>query len=341
MAISGSVVFYKIASVCLLIFVGFIARRMKLVPENSPAALSYIILDIATPCYILTYMPRTVSRESLATDWLFLVLAFLLVGFSDLIGLVSARFWAGPGERTTFRFLVAIPNWMFLAMAVCEPLFGHAGVRVVLLFNFSITVYIWTLGMTGFQRGTGASVWKQLFLNKQIVATVLAVAVSMAFPFAARAHEMTTRQLAELPLHLGLATVVWEAITLLGSTALPLSLFLIGLRLGGPAGAAAGGGKPGSRSLFAASLARLFVVPASCLAVQFAACRLGMRMTEAEFVAAAVIMSMPTAVLSLTVAEVYGGATLLAARGILWMTVASMATAPALTRLAQFVYGAI
>ncbi|MDR0361905.1 MAG: AEC family transporter [Planctomycetota bacterium] len=311
---------------------------MKLVPENSLSAMSRFILDIATPCFILTNMPRTISRETLGEYWHFPVLAFLLIGFSDLIGLGASRLWAARGERATFRFITAMPNWMFLGMAVIEPLFGIPGVRVVLLFNFSVTIHIWTLGMTGFRRGLGGSVIKELFLNSQVIATMVGTILGLTIPFLAEVRGMATERLASLPTHLGLVTAAWETAELLGVTALPLSIFQIGLRLGGPQSVAVREKTAGNRSLVIASVVRLLVSPVASIAVLALCFRLGLGMSEAEFVSAAIIMSLPTAVVALAIAEVYGGSTLLAARGILWMTVASMATVPLMTKFAQAAY---
>lgn len=335
---SGMTVFYSILSICLLIFVGFIARRMKLVPENSLSALSGFFLDVATPCYIATNMVRTVSRDTLGDSWRFVLLGFLLIALSDLIGLVSSRLWSPLAERPTFRYIIAVPNWLFLGMAVCEPLFGDAGARVVLLFNFSVTIYIWTLGMTGFRGGLGGNAVKELVLNTQIIATLAGLALALAFPFLGAVRTLPAAEAAGLPLYLGLTASVWNTVEILGGTALPLSIFSIGLRLAAPQGAVVREKRPGNRSLLVTSAIRLLVAPAICLAVLLACFRLGFTMSQAEFVSAALIMSMPTAVASLAVAEVYGGSTLLAARAILWMTVASLFTVPAMTRLALFVH---
>ena len=332
--ISGSVVFYKIATTCLLIVVGFLARRMQLLPEISVSILSKFIVYLALPCYMIFYMPTSISPATLGLYWYFPLLGALLVAVNDCFGYLAARLWAGPGERATFRVLVGLPNWIFMALAVCEPLFKEDGVRVVVLYNAGIMFYIWTFGMTSFRTAAGwREVLRQLFLNTQTVALAVGFVLAMLFPFLRGMERLGSEELAALPFHIGVFTPLWETVSLVGGTALPLSIVQIGLLLGEP--------KRGDetrvdgRSLSLTIVLRLLVSPVLILGVLYLACRLGVPLTRTEFVVSAIIMSMPAATLCLTVAEVYSGATRLAAQAILWGTVASLLTAPLATRAAQ------
>ncbi|MCD8348997.1 MAG: AEC family transporter [Planctomycetaceae bacterium] len=335
--ISGSVVFYKIATTCLLIFAGFIARRIRILPEIAIPVLSKHVLMIATPAYVIFYMPQSISIETLHLYWYYPVVGFILIAINDLFAYGSARVLAKPGELATFRALVGLPNWVFMALAVCEPIFKDDGVRVVLLFNLGITFYVWSFGMTSFRSGGGVTgMLKELFLNAQTISALIGVVLALGCPWLRGMESLDSDALAALPWYLGLATPVWESVHLLGSTALPLSIFQIGLLLGAPARSAAEGGDP--LSVFTVSVLRLLVAPLFALAALIVICRLGIGFSQAEFTVAAIVMAMPAAVAGLAVVEVYGGAGRLAAKGILWMSIASLATAPIVTHVAQYVY---
>lgn len=339
--LSSSVIFYKIASMCLLILIGYFVKRMKLLPENSLNVISHYTISIATPCLVMSYMPRCIDPDTIGQYWPYPVLGIGLVAFSDLIGLGTAKLFAPANEQATFRFLAAFPNWVFLALAVCEPLFGETGVRVVLLFNAGITVYLWSFGMTGFRPGSGWKAAKSLVLNNQVIATVIGLILAVTIPSLANAHLLTAAELAVQPFWIGTAMSAWEAILLLGATALPLSIFQIGLRL---AGSEKGGSveelteKPNNRSLILCSAVRLLFTPILTVALLLVIIHLGFTMSHAEYLVAILICAMPTAATSLGVTDVYGGDSLLAARGVLWMTVASLATVPLVAWIANYVY---
>ncbi len=336
--ISGAVVFYKIASTCLLILVGYIARRMKLLPEISVSVFSKHIMYVAMPCFIIYYMPATISMDTLAANWFFPLIGVYCILGSDLFGYITARLWARPGDGGTFRQLVGLPNWVFMALAVCEPMFGDDGVRVVLLYNLAIMFYFWSFGMSSFRAGVSAKeTAKQLFLNPQNIANVIGFIIALCFPLVKGMELLSSRELAAMPIWQGVITPFWETIYLCGSTALPLSIIQIGLILGEPK-------KEGevilhdNRTLGLTVVLRLLVAPVISVFLLLVLCWLGVPLTENEFVISAIIMAMPAAVLCITAAEVYGGNTILAARGVLWSTVFSLATAPILTYIAVWSY---
>jgi predicted permease len=336
--ISGSVVFYKIATTCLLIFVGFIARRMKLLPENSTAVLSKLVFSIALPCFMIYNMPTYVTREGLTQYWFFPLLGAFLLVECDLLAYVSDRLWAGPGEHGTFRILVGFSNWMFMAVAVCEPLFPEDGLRVILLNNIGMLLYFWSFGMSSFRAGIGFwGVARQLFGNQQLLCIVIGLLLAVFVPSLRGLEKLPSAELAALPWYLGVLTPIWETVYLIGSTALPLSIVQIGLLLGAPRDPAV---RPavGNRSLVVSSFLRLIAAPALSIATLAVLCRLGVPLTSNEFVISIIMMAMPGAILILTITEVYGGAVHLAARGILWTTIASLLTAPLLTLAAQYAY---
>ncbi len=334
---SGIAVFYKIATTCLLILVGFLARRMKILPENSVSFVSKYIVNVSLPAYLVYYMPASISPGMIAGYWYYPLVGAALVALLDCFGHATARLWAGEGEHATFRILVAFPNWVFMALAVCEPLFGAAGIRMVLLYNIGIMFYLWTFGMTGFRPSAGAGdMVKKLFLNTQTVAMMIGFAVALLLPEVKGMETLSSEELAALPVHLGLLSPVWDVVYLISSTTMPLAILQIGMLLGGrrPEGEKGGG----VRSLAMVCFLRLVAAPALALGAQAALFRCGLLTERADFVTSVIILAMPVATLCFTVTEVHGGAVRLAARAVLWSTVASLATAPFATWLAEAVF---
>lgn len=335
--VSSSVVFYKIATTCLLIFAGFVARRLRLLPESAISVISKHILFIATPAYVVFYMPASISLETLHLYWYYPAVGFLLIAANDLFAYGGARLLAKPGQLPTFRLLVAVPNWVFMALAVCEPIFREEGVRVVLLFNLGIIFYVWSFGMTSFRaRGTFMETAREMFINIQTVSAAIGVVLAFACPWLRGMESLGPEQLAALPWHRGVFVPLWETVYLLGGTALPLSIFQLGLLLGTPPTSADEGGDP--VTLLAVSALRMLASPLLAMGIMLVLCRMGAGFTASEFVTGVVIFAMPAAVVCLVIVEVYGGTARLAAMGILWMSVASLFTTPLVTWMAQRAY---
>lgn len=201
--VSGIVVFYKIATTCLLILVGYIVRRMKLLPENSVSVVSAYLLYVGLPTYMIYYTPASITLETLGTYWYYPVIGAALLFVCDMFGWLTSRLWAGPGEGPTFRLLVALPNWVFMAMAVVEPIFREEGVRVVLLYNLGITLYVWTAGVASFRDGeTFLRMLRNVLLNPQTVALAIGFFLALAAPFLVGMEKMGSDELQALPLYI-------------------------------------------------------------------------------------------------------------------------------------------
>lgn len=334
---SSYVVFYKILTTCLLIFVGYIARRMKILPEISVSILSKYLMYLCLPCYFLFHMPSSISLETLHQYWFYPILGFVLMGLGDVASYIVARVFARPGELATFRLICAVPNWIFMALAVCVPLFHEDGLRVVLLYNMGINFYVWTFALTSFRSGVGAKeILKKLFVNIQTIGLAIGFLLALFVPMVRGMEKLTADELVALPLHIGILTPIWETVYLIGSTALPISILNIGLLLGTPAPE---GERPDGRSLGLTIVFRLLLAPVLTLGAMVVAQLLGVGMNKGEFVTSVIIMGMPAGVLCLSIVEVYGGANRLTAKCVLWGTIASLFTAPVVTGLAEWVYG--
>jgi predicted permease len=317
---------------------------MKILPENSVSFVSKYMVYMALPAYLIYYMPASISMEMLADYWYYPFLGAFLVATLDVFGYVTARLWAGQGEHATFRLLVAFSNWVFMALAVCEPLFHADGIRMVLLYNIGLMFYLWTFGLTGFRpAGSVGGMVKKLFLNPQTVSLMIGFCVAILLPVVKGIEKLDAGGLAALPVHIGLLSPLWDTVYLIASTTMPLAILQIGMLLGAPKSAPEGVPvrTAGARSVVIVSALRLLAAPVLVLGVQAVLVQFGILRDRAEFVTSVIIMAMPVATLSFTVAEVHGGASRLAARTILWSTVASLFTAPVLTWLAEVVYGGL
>jgi predicted permease len=337
---SSIVVFYKIGTICLLIFVGFLFRRMKILPENSVSFISKYMVYLALPALYIHYMPASVSIDMLASYWYYPFLAAFLVAVMDVFGFLTARVLAWPGEGATFRLITAFSNWLFVAITIVEPLYGEGGVRTVLLFNIGIMFYLWTFGLTGFRPATGVrDIVKKLFVNPQTISICIGLMFAFFLPEVRGMERFSSAELAALPFSLGLLSSFWTVLYLIGSTAMPIAIMQNGMILGAEKTGRAGATE--TRSLALVSVLRLLIAPTVVLGVQCVLYRFGILTDRAEFVSSVIIMASPAASQCVTIAELYNGASRLAARAILWTTVASLLTAPVMTLFAERVFSAL
>jgi predicted permease len=291
------VVLSRIAVVLVLVALGWAARRLRVLDGAALAPLSRLVVDVAFPALVFTQLLRTVSPAALAAEWFVPAAGFVMLAG----GWTAAR---GMGSRTA-AFCAGLPNWVFLPLLIAEALYGDAGTRTVLLFNAGAQVALWTVGVRTL-RGRGDA--GALVRIPGLWATGAGIALALLVPGAARPPAV--------------AAVGLEALTMLGTLAVPLSMCITGATLAEvPLGRAL---RPDGELLRIVG-ARMVVAPAAVGAALWAA---GTSVEPRVRVLLLLIAAMPVAVNAAVHARRFGGDADLAARAVLWSTLASLATVP-------------
>lgn len=323
----ASVVSLKISAMFLVIVAGWLARRHGFLAEGVTATLSRLVVDVAFPALVFTQMLRTVDAPSLAAEWFSPVLCVLMIFVAYFAGwILSPVFSRGP-ERNTFLFLVAIPNWVFLPLPIAEALGGNDGVRTVLLCNAGAQLVLWSFGVW-ILHGSIKQALQNLTTNVGLWATALGVAAALLFP---SARELETIKPADAGAGRIAAAAVVQALAMLGSLTIPMSLLAIGAQLGGLI-------VPVHRfpkALWGVILGRLILAPLMTVVLMWAAVKSGICMTQTTWMVSFLIASMPVAISCSVMTERYKGDTALAAQGIFYSTLFSLLTVPVVVYLAQ------
>jgi malate permease and related proteins len=321
------VVFLKITAMFLVIVAGWLARRRGFLAAEFTATLSRLVVDVAFPALVFTQMLRTVDAAALRDGWLGPVLCGLVIIIAYFVGLLLAPVFSGRTQRNTFIFLVAIPNWVFLPLPIAQALYGDAGVRTVLLSNAGAQLVLWSLGVW-ILHGSMRQAVKNLWTNVGLWATAAGILVALVFP-AARGLETINPVDASLGMMLPGALV--QALAMVGSLTIPMSLLAIGAQLGELTIAV----HRFPRVLWGVLLSRLLIAPLLTVVIGFALTKLGLVVPEGTRMILYLIAAMPVAISCSVMAERFGGDTTLAAEGIFYSTFFSLLTVPGVFFLIQ------
>jgi hypothetical protein len=223
--------------------------------------------------------------------------------------------------RSTFIFLAATPNWIFIPLPICEALYGRDGVHNVLIFNVAMVLVLWTWGVSTLCGGLkGAHALRGMVLNPGVLATAAGIGLALAFPGAASWAEASQDL---RPLAVGRYGIV-QALGLLGGMTVPLSLVVIGAQIGG---LKAWRGL-NDRALLGVQAARLILAPALVVVALRLLTGAGVALPAATGMVSCVIAAMPVAVSCSLFVERFGGDADLAASSIVVSTLLSVATIP-------------
>ena len=322
------VVFLKIAAMFLVIVGGWLARRRGFLAADFTATLSRLVVDVAFPALVFTQMLRTVDAAALRDGWIGPVLCGLVILMAYLVGLLLAPVFSGKTQRNTFIFLVAIPNWVFLPLPIVQALYGDTGVRTVLLSNAGAQLVLWSFGVW-ILHGAMRQAAKNLLTNVGLWATAAGIIVALQFP---AARNLETIDPASVPLGMMLPGALVQALALLGSLTIPLSLLAIGAQLGELTIAV----HRFPKVLWGVLLSRLLFAPLATVVIGFALMKMGFVIPEETRMIIYLIATMPVAISCSVMAERFHGDVTLAAEGIFYSTFFSLLTVPAIFFLIQW-----
>ncbi len=322
-------VLLKLSAMFLVMAAGWAVRRGGLLTDEAGRVLSRLLVDLIFPALVFTQMLRTATPGVLRASWYVPLLGAGVIVLAKFVGWAGMPLFSRRGDRRTAVFLVALPNWVYFPLPIAAQLFGESGVRDVLLCNVGAQVMLWTVGVWTL-RGVslrGAAL-KGLATNYGLIATAAGIGLALAWP-AARDLELLAGSEAA-PARLAPAAII-QALAMLGSLTIPLSLMITGVQLGG---LALSDHYP-SRDFVGVLVLRLLAAPALTIGLVVTAARFGLRVPDETRLITYLIAAMPVGISCSIVTERYGGDTSLAARAIFYSTLWSIGTVPVLYALVR------
>ena len=315
------VVLNKIAVMFLVMLAGWLLCRRGLLAAPFQSALGRLVVDGTFPALVFAQMLTTVSRDSLRASLWVPVLGLLVMALASSLGLIAARGLREKQQRGTFAFLAGMPNWVYLPLPIVQGLFGPEGVRTVLLFNLGAQIFLWTGSVALIRGKLERSDLLQLALNPGLLATLAGIAVALLVPGASEWGGAAGDHGAGWS-----AGIAVQALTLVGSLTIPLSLLVTGAQLSGLAW-----DDPGHRGPVAGIVAlRLVVAPALTIVLLHVAVCAGLPLSDIARHTIFHIAARPVAISCSMFAERFGGDVRLSAASIFASTLLSLASVPAL-----------
>jgi malate permease and related proteins len=169
---------------------------------------------------------------------------------------------------------------------------------------------------------------KNLYTNVGLWATAAGILLALLFP---AARNLETIDPASAPLSMMLPGALVQALAMVGSLTIPMSLLAIGAQLGELTIAI----HRFPKVLWGVLLARLLVAPLVTVGIGFGLMKLGVAMPEETRLIGYLIATMPVAISCSVMTERFKGDTALAAEGIFYSTFFSLLTVPVIFFLIQ------
>lgn len=303
---SVTVLLSSLVGLFLLIGVGFLAVRTKVLSASASAPLTALLMKITLPATIVLSMLRPFDpsflRDALVLFAIGLCFHLSYIGISWLL----ARLFRVPqGRRGMWNTCCAFCNNGFMGYPVAYAIFGEEGLALAVMLGVPFNLLLYTLGakmvsLDGSGAGETRVSWKKVIFSMINLAIVVGLVLYC--------FQVSVPEVVKTPLqHLANVTT-------------PLSMFITGMNLAANRVADV----VRDRDAITASLTRLVLLPLATWGV------LSLLPIANPMVVGVtlVIMSMPSAVATVVLGEQYGGCTQLAARTVCLSSLLCVVTIP-------------
>lgn len=145
MEYAGTVAF-QVAVMFILILVGFVCAKTKLITDEGRKQMSSLVLSVVTPALIFMSYQKEFSEELVEG----LLWAFLLSALTYVITIPLSYILIRKKKNEDFaveRFSLIFTNCAFMGIPLVEALFGSDGVLYVTAYITIFNILLWTFGV--------------------------------------------------------------------------------------------------------------------------------------------------------------------------------------------------
>ena len=272
-----------VVPVFAMIGVGVVVRRLHWIEGEAETSLIRLVVNVCYPCLIFESVAANTALRSPENLLAPPLLGFVMTWLGIRAGLLVARIiglHVGTGLRT-FALTVGIANYGYLPIPIMQAIWGPESLGVLLVYAVGVEIAIWTVGLLVLTGQSLREGWRKL-VSPILITLVLAVMCNLA----------------QLTPHLPAAFKT--TIHALAVCAIPLGLIMSGVSLAQYLTEARGLFDP--RVSGAAMALRLGVLPVLVLALaRFLPC-------DVELKRVLVVQAaMPSAMIPIIIARLYGG----------------------------------
>ena len=161
----------QVLTLFLLIGVGVVCAKVKLLSDGAVKALANLVLYIATPCVIVKSCIREFDPAML---WGFLTVIAVAAATHGLLILLAKVVFRDQEEdrRRVFRVATVFSNAGYMAIPLQQAILGDVGVFYCAAYVIVFNVFLWTYGLAEMSGESRLSV-KKILLNPGVIGVVV------------------------------------------------------------------------------------------------------------------------------------------------------------------------
>lgn len=287
----------------VLIGIGFVSNKIKLISSNGIKDLTNLVLYIVTPCILINSYQREFNSEMLVGLGYTVLASFISFVINILISHLVVRDKDKRREKTLV-FGSVFSNCGFMSLPLQNAILGSEGVFYGATYVAVFQIMIWTYGVILMSGDMKNISWKKVLINPGVLGTVAGIIIfifSIKIPF-----------------------VISEPISFLAALNTPIPMIIVGYRLADASLKIKGAGS------WISIILRLIISPIIMIGILYF-----MGISGAIMVACTVAAAAPCAANTTMFAEKFGGDVGLSSAMVSITTLLSVITMPVIVALSM------
>lgn len=291
----------SLCMIFIMILPGIIFRKKGLIDANQSKGISSVVVNLTWPCLVISAMQVKFSQEIFRSSLYIFAIVLLIFAIAFALGYILVKIL--KIKRTQggiFAFMLVFANTGFIGIPVINALYGKEAVFYASIVEMVNDIMLFTVGIMLIQLSAGAKAKINLkgFLTPGMLGVVFGYVLFLCN--------------IQLPGFLG------KSVNIIGAATTPLTMFVIGVQLGGLKLKEL----LGDVNIYIMSFVKLMIIPGiTLLIMQFI-------FKDTSLLAKVLIMSfaMPVAACTTIFSEQYDADVGFATKGVLLSTMLSLGT---------------
>lgn len=206
----------QILFLLLLIFIGYILTKTKILPTNSAKVLSLLETYVFVPALVLSTFITSFSIQKLTTSWKFFLAGTIVIIILIFITyLIVPLFTKDNYIKKIYIYGLAFPNFGFMGIAIAGALFPDIFLEYLMfVIPFYIAIYAWgipNLLIPNDKKKTSYKDKLKSLLNPMFIAMIFGIILGI--------------------INITLPTFLATSITTLGNSMSPIAMLLTGITI--------------------------------------------------------------------------------------------------------------
>ena len=180
------VVFVNVLILFMLLFLGFILGRKKIIAYSSIKDLTNLLIDVSIPCTIVVSLIRPYSSLLMKnTGEVFVVVMVYHLAVAAIAYFLSGVLKVDPKKRGSWIFALVFSNNGFMGYPLMYALYGSEGLFIMAMGNVAQNVLIFSLGLkiVTMNYGGGDKIkLRSIIFTKQNIAVVIGLIIFVTQP---------------------------------------------------------------------------------------------------------------------------------------------------------------